>query len=188
MCQMSRGTKCRRSFIWSQNFLWLTSTVRIFQTTDKRRPLMSSTTPVSEMDVFLGRIGHLSKTKNLIGPEFEGQKKISVFGVVPISWLIFIGICCSFFNKDAARSVTFFDIILVASSPDKAFSDRNVTFREKLILGTGWERRGAEEGANWKKFVKSWPRHNLLTISLFHFFFFFFYNFSSSNTIWTNPR
>ena len=98
---------------------------------------MSSTTPVSEMDVFLGRIGHLSKTKNLIGPEFEGQKKISVFGVVPISWLIFIGICCSFFNKDAARSLTFFDIILVASSPDKAFSDRNVTFREKLISGTG---------------------------------------------------
>ena len=46
---------------------------------------MSSITPVSEMDVFLGRIGHLSKTKNLIGPEFEGQKKISVFGVVPIS-------------------------------------------------------------------------------------------------------
>ena len=71
---------------------------------------MSSITPVSEMDVFLGRISHLSKTKNLIGPEFEGQKKISVFGVVPISWLIFIGICCSFFNKDAARTVTFFDI------------------------------------------------------------------------------
>ena len=46
---------------------------------------MSSITPVSEMDVFLGRIGHLSKTKILIGPEFEGQKNISVFGVVPIS-------------------------------------------------------------------------------------------------------
>ena len=98
---------------------------------------MSSITPVSEMDVFLGRIGHLSKTKNLIGPEFEGQKKISVFGVVPLSWLIFIGICCSFVNKDVVRTVTFFDIIFVASSPDKAFSDRSVTFREKLILGTG---------------------------------------------------
>ena len=87
---------------------------------------MSSTTPVSEMDVFLGRIGHLSKTKNLIGPEFEGQKKISVFGVVPISWLIFIGICCSFFNKDAARSVTFLDALASLGSMLESHSLINV--------------------------------------------------------------
>ena len=131
-----------------------------------------SNSPVSDMDVFSWQ----EQPLNLIGPEslcLRGKRDIFVSF---LAWFLYHGYywieyVLTFWSKDVVRTLTLCDIFLVVLAFDKAFSDRNVTSREKLISGAGWERCEAEEGANWKKFVKSWPRHNLLTIFLFSFFF-----------------
>ena len=174
MCQLSHGTKCRRSIIRSQNFLcwwWLTSLQCIDRINRQQMGAVLSNSPVSDVDVFSWQEQQL----NLIGPEslsLRGKREL-LFSF--LAWFLnhgyyWIGYVLTFWSNNVVRTLTICDIFLVVLSSDKAFSDRNVTFREKLISGTGWERCGAEEGANWKKFVKV----GLDTISWQSFFFLFF--------------
>ena len=141
---------------------------RVFQTKDRRRSFKYS-------GFWYGCFILAETTIKFNWPrasESEGQKDIFVSF---LAWFLYHGYywieyVLTFWSKDVVRTLTLCDIFLVVLAFDKAFSDRNVTSREKLISGAGWERCEAEEGANWKKFVKV----GLDTISWQSFFFLFF--------------